>query len=569
MISREQYDQFRVSPFDPTTLRVDGVETALSQLAANSAGRLHVEEYAESCAGRPIYLATLGRGPRRVLMWSQMHGDEPTHTAVVLDLLSYLLRSPAEPQSETILSGCTLSILPLLNPDGAERMSRFNAQDIDVNRDAQRLATPEGRALRRAVETIRPDFAFNLHNQNARTAAGMPPKAVVASLLAPPPDRQRTVTEAVQRAAQVATCFIQAVRPDVDHVDGMVSRYDDTYEPRAFGDWIQSTGAATVLVEAGGWPEADPEPLVRLHFHGLLAALQAIATDSYRMADRAVYDSLPESNSGNLTDCLLAGGRVADSECDAPYPADLAINHTAGNRLEVSRRRDGTIVDVGDLSVLGGKQTISAAGCVVVPGRVAVLEDWSLVLPLAPERLETLLAAGVTTVVGVIQPTNAELIRCAAAVTDMPVNWAFVARLDSSLPLHSEVVGRLASAVLCGALAIVCDRIMPQTRQALETLQVPLVEIDAFRSRPEEVDSYQEHTRQIGQTHAALGLNTHRGKIGRGFFADIQLVETDVATNALPGNVPPRLKRLLVAGETVWENGIRTGKNPGVFLRGR
>ena len=30
-----------------------------------------------------------------------------------------------------------------------------------------------------------------------------------------------------------------------------------------------------------------------------------------------------------------------------------------------------------------------------------------------------------------------------------------------------------------------------------------------------------------------------------------------------------RLKRVLVAGETVWENGKRTGSNPGVFLRGR
>ena len=168
-----------------------------------------MEKFAESFEGRPISLATLGSGPRRVLLWSQMHGDEPTHTAVLLDLLSYLLRSPAEPFANEILAGCTLYMIPLLNPDGAERFSRFNAQDIDVNRDARRLATPEGRALRRAVETLKPEFGFNLHNQNARTAAGKPPKAAVASLLAPPPDEQRTETDAVRRAKQVAACFVR------------------------------------------------------------------------------------------------------------------------------------------------------------------------------------------------------------------------------------------------------------------------------------------------------------------------------------------------------------------------
>ena len=118
-----------------------------------STGRLKVEKFAESIEGRPIYLATIGSGPRRVLLWSQMHGDEPTHTAVLLDLANYLLQSPAKPQAADILTGCTLHFIPMLNPDGAEAVMRFNAQGIDINRDARRLATPEGRALRRAVET--------------------------------------------------------------------------------------------------------------------------------------------------------------------------------------------------------------------------------------------------------------------------------------------------------------------------------------------------------------------------------------------------------------------------------
>ena len=39
-------------------------------------------------------------------------------------------------------------MVPMLNPDGAERYARRNAQAIDINRDALQLATPEGRLLK-------------------------------------------------------------------------------------------------------------------------------------------------------------------------------------------------------------------------------------------------------------------------------------------------------------------------------------------------------------------------------------------------------------------------------------
>ncbi|MEX2093114.1 MAG: M14 family zinc carboxypeptidase, partial [Pirellulales bacterium] len=237
MLDRESYARFRVSPADPSMLRCEDVERSLTRLADSSSGRLKVERFAESYQGRPICLATLGSGPRRVLLWSQMHGDEPTHAAVLLDLLSYLTTCATDVAAAEILAGSTLYALPMLNPDGAAAGTRYNAQHIDVNRDALRLETPEGRALHRAIETLRPEFGFNLHNQNARTAIGIPPKPAAVALMAPPLDAESTETAQIRAAKQLAVCFAEAVRP---RAEGMIARYEAEYMPWSFGERVQA-----------------------------------------------------------------------------------------------------------------------------------------------------------------------------------------------------------------------------------------------------------------------------------------------------------------------------------------
>jgi hypothetical protein len=331
-----------------------------------------VEKFDESNEGRPIYLATLGTGPRRVLLWSQMHGDEPTHTAVILDLFSYLLQTPAKPGAAEILSGCRLMFIPMLNPDGAEAVIRYNAQGIDINRDWRRLATPEGRALLRAAKTLKPQFGFNLHNQNARTTVGHPLRPAAVSVLAPAPDSTRKETPSWRAAKQMCACFIDSVQP---YALGMISRYDDTHEPRAFGDGVQSLGVSTMLVEAGGWHEDDPEPIVRLHFHGMLNTLHAIATDKYQSADHQVYDDLPKSNSARLNDCLITKANVLDAKVAQPFVADLVIDQTDSERLAVTSNRDGKIVEIGDLPGVNARRTIAGSNSLVIPGQFTLIRD--------------------------------------------------------------------------------------------------------------------------------------------------------------------------------------------------
>ncbi len=491
-------------------LRCEDVERTLLRLAQSSAARLKVERFAESYQGRPIYLATIGTGPRRVLLWSQMHGDEPTHTAVLLDLLSYLTKYADEPAAAEILAGTTLCALPMLCPDGAAAGTRFNAQHIDVNRDALRLETPEGRALLQAVETLRPEFGFNLHNQNARTAIGIPPKPAAVALMAPPIDTALTETAQIRTAKQLAACFAEAVRPQVAD---MIARYEADYMPWSFGERIQALGVVTILVEAGGWPGPDPTPIVEVHFEGLLATLRAIAISSYQDADPGVYDRLPRANELKLYDAVIVGAHMLDVDCSAPVRAELGINHSHGTRLAMSQRPDGKIVDLGDLGTSTGKTVIAADKCLVLPGRIAYLHDWKPGQPLDPNRLNSLLASGVTTVIGRADPSRQVAIETPMAPFELPVNWGFVTAVETN-----------------------------ETRPASST--------------------FAEIVDQTWRDCKRFGLATTRGKIRRDYFADLVLYDA-VSGDGAAGPV----RQVVVAGETVWADGKLTGKNAGTYLR--
>jgi hypothetical protein len=566
LLDRAEYDRFRVSPTDPATLRARDVERLLKKLADASAGRLKVEKFAESNEGRPIYLATLGAGQRRVLLWSQMHGDEPTHTAVLLDLFSYLLQQPAKPQAAEILGECTLMFIPMLNPDGAEAVMRFNAQGIDINRDWRRLATPEGRALVRAAKTLKPQFGFNLHNQNPRTTSGRPPRPAAVSVLAPAPDATRKESPSWRTAKQMCTCFVEAVRP---YAEGMISRYDDAHEPRAFGDGIQSLGVATMLVEAGGWTDADPEPMTRLHFHGMLATLHAIATDKYRTADHQIYEDLPNSNSVRMNDCLITKANVLDAKVAEPFVADIVIDQTPSERLTVTSNRDGKIVDIGDLPSVSARYTLNASDSLILPGRIAFLEDWAPRVNLTSERIEKLLAGGVTTVIGFADLSNMGDIDSINAAREMPINWGFVGHIDKAFPLSTDAerLDRIAWAATLGLLAIANDRANEAFWHQLDHFGLSLLQLSQLRTESAMSGKYRELSQQTAKSCKLLNMHGKRGRVVRDASADLVMFDVHGKVDAKAAVDWRRLARVMVAGEIVWENGKRSGGTPGIFLR--
>ncbi|WP_400262537.1 hypothetical protein ACFX5U_03680 [Sphingobacterium sp. SG20118] len=51
---------------------------------------LHVTPIGKSVQQRAIYELTYGQGKKKVMLWSQMHGDEPTATMALFDLFNFL-----------------------------------------------------------------------------------------------------------------------------------------------------------------------------------------------------------------------------------------------------------------------------------------------------------------------------------------------------------------------------------------------------------------------------------------------------------------------------------------------
>ena len=45
---------------------------------------------------RPVFSVTLGSGPKKILIWSQMHGNETTTTKALFDIEKHLLSSALE-----------------------------------------------------------------------------------------------------------------------------------------------------------------------------------------------------------------------------------------------------------------------------------------------------------------------------------------------------------------------------------------------------------------------------------------------------------------------------------------
>lgn len=357
----DTHEQYKESALKERRFKHIDIQSLIEKLKSNALYEVSV--VGQSFEGRSISMIKAGKGKTKVLFWSQMHGDEPTATMALFDMFNFFVKSGDEFDGlrKQILDNTTLYFVPMLNPDGAEVYKRRTALDIDMNRDALRLQTPEGRLLKQLQQTLKPEFGFNLHDQSPRYSAGQTGNLATISFLATAYDHARSMNDVRRRSMQLIVSMNQHLQK---FIPNQVARYSDEHEPRAFGDNIQKWGTSLVLIESGGYKN-DPEKMYirQLNYVAMLTGLQAIASGNYAQEDIKKYEQIPE-NGRTIFDLIIRNATILRN--GEPVKVDVGINRNEmSTNLPAKWFTRGVVEDLGDLSTFFGTDEIDATGLVL------------------------------------------------------------------------------------------------------------------------------------------------------------------------------------------------------------
>ncbi len=132
-------------------------------------------ECGRSVAGRVIVLREQGRGDSTVMVLGSMHGDEAAGGTVVVRLAEAFAAGADDSLHRRIV------FVPVVNPDGVERGTRWNAHGVDINRNfptanwengerkgiarhgAEPGSEPETKLVMALIERYRPCLIITLH----------------------------------------------------------------------------------------------------------------------------------------------------------------------------------------------------------------------------------------------------------------------------------------------------------------------------------------------------------------------------------------------------------------------
>lgn len=309
-----------------------------------------ITELGKSVKGKSINLVKFGKGTTKIMLWSQMHGDEATGTMALFDLFNFLQSD--NKLANLINENCELYIIPMVNPDGAEVFTRRNIQQIDINRDFLKETSPEAKLLKQCRANVKPHFGFNLHDQQTLWSVTGTLKPATLSFLAPATDEELSINETRKNAMLIIADMFN----DLDQIlPRHIGLFDDEFEPRAFGDNFQKAGTSTILIEAGGYTNDYEKQEIRKHyFAAILSGLLAITTKSYEQQDLKNYFAIPKNNKqifhNLIHGVLLDGIEVSIGINYDEYP------NADGN----STFKTYSIQDIGDLSFCDAYENYSS-----------------------------------------------------------------------------------------------------------------------------------------------------------------------------------------------------------------
>ncbi len=258
---------------------------------------------------RPIEAIYFGNGKHRILMWSQMHGNEGTTTKAVFDLICSLNDPSNEKVKIDLFDTCTICIIPMLNPDGAIRHTRNNANDIDLNRDATKLSQPESVILRSVFEEFKPNYCFNLHDQRSIYGFEKTKTPSVVSFLSPSASEDCGITISRKQSMAIIANIYSALNAELPD---QIGRYDDTYNINCVGDYFQTQEVPTILFEAGHYPkDYQREKTRRFITQAIWTATSSIINNE--LTNHNAYFEIPEHQKCYV-DILVKNAKLTPSK---------------------------------------------------------------------------------------------------------------------------------------------------------------------------------------------------------------------------------------------------------------
>lgn len=349
------YEQFKEPTITKRRIKHQEIQPLIQKM--EQVPGFEVREVGKSIQGRSLSLISVGTGPIDVFLWSQMHGDESTATMAIMDIFNFLGGDAFQKEKNALLKNVRLHFLPMLNPDGADAFKRRNALGIDINRDALRLQSPEGRTLKAVRDSLDADFGFNLHDQSRYYNAYRTEKTATISYLAPAYNYEKSINEVRSNAMKVIVMMNRIIQK---YAPGQVGSYNDAFEPRAFGDNLQKWGTSTILIESGGYPgDREKQEIRKLNYVSILSAIFSIGDGSYKNAPLSEYKKIP-GNDRKLFDMKIE--KVNYPLYGKYYQLDLGINYY---EVELPGTTEfylrGGVTDQGDLSNFYGYQKLDAS----------------------------------------------------------------------------------------------------------------------------------------------------------------------------------------------------------------
>ena len=281
------YSKNKESSIEGRYITLDNIYPILQKLNTNN----QLEIIGKSVLEIPIYKFQIGTGKIKILLWSQMHGNESTTTKALIDFLN-VLNSGSE-LARKLLKTFTFCAIPMLNPDGAKLYTRENANKVDLNRDSKELSQPESRVLREVFENFEPDFCFNLHDQRTIFGVGNTGKPATMSFLAPAYNEEREINETRSKAINLISRindFLQI------YIPGQIGRFDDAFNINCIGDTFQFLGVPTILFEAGHFPNDYRREETRKYvFVSLISSFKILSENDLVNNEIDKYLSIPQN----------------------------------------------------------------------------------------------------------------------------------------------------------------------------------------------------------------------------------------------------------------------------------